>query len=68
VLRARAEVGDLADRIARFLDDPTVERDRLELYVRHYLEGGTLLLSDGGVVLTWPDGGVARRRAAGHWG
>lgn len=68
MLRAAAEVADLADRICEAVAVDPVDRDFLELLIRHYRDGGIVVHRDGGVVLTWTDAGVSRRRAHGEWG
>lgn len=48
------------------LDDH--ERALLRLALNHVADGGIIISTSDGFILTWPDGGVARRKANGHWG
>lgn len=40
----------------------------LQMVLEHVSSGGIVIRHAGSLVLTWPDGGVSRRLAAGHWG
>jgi hypothetical protein len=63
-IRNRAAV----DAAAKLLHLAEEERQFLFECVDHVAHGGIVIPTVDGVVFTWADGGVARRKAAGHWG
>jgi hypothetical protein len=66
--RTSPNVALVVDHLAWVLDADPDERELLRDVVTHYAAGGIVLFHDGSLVFTWTDGGVSRRRAAGHWG
>jgi hypothetical protein len=50
------------------LDAVPTERELLLHVLEHVCDGGIIIVHDGSLVFTWPDGGASRRIAAGHWG
>lgn len=63
-IRYRASV-DAASELLHLSED---QRQLLFECVDHVAHGGIVIPTTDGVVFTWTDGGVARRKAAGHWG
>jgi len=55
---------ELADDLA----DVPGSREALRMVLEHLADGGIVIRHAGDYVLTWPDGGMSRRLAAGHWG
>lgn len=56
------------DALARELCDTEAERRLLQAVWDHLEDGGIIIFHGGDVVLTWADGGMSRRLAAGSWG
>lgn len=50
-----------ADALLEYLAESAGPRLLLQLVLDHIADGGIIIEHDGGLVLTWPDGGASRR-------
>lgn len=52
---------ECADELLEYLAESAGPRLLLQCVLQHVADGGIIIEHDGGLVLTWPDGGASRR-------